>query len=344
MHSQTSKLPDSDASTPIALPAAVSPWSTTEKIIFRFAFLYLLLYCLPGSGEASIFGGLPWIGGFIGEIAQRPWVWVWHSVAVHVFHLDGPETLPHRTGSGDTFLNYLQILVNALIALSGTCLWTALDRRRKEYQVLYAWLRLIVRFSLAFTMLGYGFAKVFPLQFPSPGSARLMETYGASSPMGLLWTFMGASAVYTSFTGLVEVAAGLLLLFRPTTLAGSLLSAAVTLNIVLLNFCYDVPVKLFSLHLLMMSIFLTIPYWPALWRFFILHKAAEPKGVWIPPFTRRWLRNAAIVLQVVVILSVLCGDIWGGYSGFMNSYGMDQGSFPLNTRGFHWISEYPYNR
>ena len=274
-------------------PAAISPWSATEKVIFRFAFLYLLLYCLPGSGEASIVGGLPWVGSFIGRIANVPWVWVWHWVALHVFQLDGPETLLHRGGSGDTFLNYVQILVNALIALSGTCLWTALDRRRKEYQVLYAWLRLTVRFSLAFTMLGYGFVKVFPLQFPSPGSARLIETYGASSPMGLLWTFMGASAVYTSFTGLVEVAVGLLLLFRLTTLAGALLSTGVTLNIVLLNFCYDVPVKLFSLHLLTMSIFLTIPDWSALWRFFVLHQAAEPKGVWVPPFTRRWLRNAA---------------------------------------------------
>ncbi len=344
MQSQTSELPDFVSSTSLEPPAAISPWSAPAKVIFRFSFLYLLLYCLPGSGEASIFGSLPWIGNFIQQIVQTPWMWVLHSVAVHVFQLDGPDTLPHVTGSGDTFLNYVQILVNAFIALSGTCLWTVLDRRRKEYQVLYAWLRLIVRFSLAFTMLGYGFAKVFPLQFPSPGPARLMETYGASSPMGLLWTFMGASAAYTSFTGLVEAAAGLLLLFRPTTLLGSLISVGVTLNIVLLNFCYDVPVKLFSLHLLLMSIFLTIPYWPALWRFFVLHQPAEPKGVWVPAFTRRWLRKTAIVLQVVVVLSVLCGDIWGGYSGSMNSYGMQQGSFPLTNRGFHWISEYPYNK
>jgi hypothetical protein len=322
-----------------------SPWSATTKIVFRFSFLYLLLYCLPGSGEASIFGGLPWIGGLVATIAQRPWVWIWHSVAVHVFQRNGPETLPHVTGSGDTFLNYVQTLVNAVLALSGTGLWTVLDRRRKDYQVLYAWLRLIVRFSLAFTMLLYGFIKVFPLQFPPPGATKLMETYGASSPMGLLWTFMGASAPYTCFTGLVEVTAGLLLLFRPTMLLGSLLSVGVTLNIVLLNFCYDVPVKLFSLHLLLMSVFLTIPYWPALWRFFVLHQPAEPKSVWIPPFTRRWLRNSATVLQVFVIVSVLCGYIWGGYMALVSRpYTIQQESFPLTTRGFHWINEDPYNK
>jgi hypothetical protein len=325
-------------------PSSSLAWQPSTKIIFRFCFLYLLLYCLPGSGVCSFLNGLPWIGDIIPKTASLPWQWVNHSVAVHIFHRNGPETTPHSTGSGDTLLNYIQVLVDAVIALGGTFVWTALDRRRREYQVLYAWLRLLVRFSLAFTMLLYGFAKIIPTQFGPPGLNRLMETYGASSPMGLLWTFMGASPVYTQFTGLVETIAGLLLLFRPTALLGSLICIGVTLNIVLLNFCYDVPVKLFSTHLLLMSIFLTIPYWPALWRFFILHQPAEPIGVWTPPFTRRWLRNTARVLQVVVILSALCGDIWGSFKNFlMMPQDKPAKSFMLTSRGFHWISEDPYN-
>ncbi len=305
----------------VAGSAAAAPWSAPARVGFRFAFVYLLLYCLPGSGESSIFAGLPWIGERLSELARKPWIGVWHWTAVHVFHLSGAVTMPHPTGSGDTTLNYVQAFCNLLIAGVGALVWTVLDRRRTEYQTLYAWLRLLLRFSLAFAMLGYGFIKIFPLQFQPPQLGTLTEMYGESSPMGLLWTFMGASAPYTMFAGALEATAGMFLLFRRTTLLGALMTMGVTLNIVMLNLCYDVPVKLFSMHLLGMATFLTLPYWPSLWDFFILHRAAKPHGVWLPPSSRRWVRVAGAVLQALVIVSVLASNLWGGYTGYRESYG-----------------------
>ena len=58
-----------------------------------------------------------------------------------------------------------------------------------------------MRFVLASALFGYGINKVFALQFPEPGLQRLTQDYGDSSPMGLMWTFMGASAPYTMFAG-----------------------------------------------------------------------------------------------------------------------------------------------
>ena len=52
----------------------------------------------------------------------------------------------------------------------------------------------------------------------------------------------------------------MLLLWRRTTLIGALLLAGVLVNIVLLNFCYDVPVKLFSMELLAMTIAVIYPH------------------------------------------------------------------------------------
>lgn len=49
---------------------------------------------------------------------------------------------------------------------------------------------------------------------------------------------------------------GVLLFFPVTSLLGALISIGVLSHICALNFCYDVPVKLFSLHLLCMGIFL----------------------------------------------------------------------------------------
>jgi uncharacterized membrane protein YphA (DoxX/SURF4 family) len=194
-----------------------------------------------------------------------------------------------------------------------TLLWSFLDRRRFNYRTLYAWLRLVVRFTLSFTLLAYGFAKIYPLQFSPPFLSTLTETYGESSPMGILWTFMGASVAYTKFCGLTEVAGGMLLLFRRTTTIGALVAAGAMLNVVMLNYCYDVPVKLYSSHLLLMSLFLLLPDASAIMRFFLLHQSSRLEGVWLPKFERRPLRIAAIVLQALVICSVLYNNIWGGY-------------------------------
>jgi hypothetical protein len=54
------------------------------------------------------------------------------------------------------------------------------------------------------------------------------------------------------------VVGGALLLFRRTTTAGALVLIAVLTNIVTLNFSCDVPVKLFSSHLLLMAVSLRL--------------------------------------------------------------------------------------
>jgi hypothetical protein len=109
------------------------------------------------------------------------------------------------------------------------------------------------RYYLAGVMAFYGVAKLVRGQFPEPGPTVLLSTYADSSPMGLLWRFMGHSGPYTVFGGLAELAAGLLLLSRRTTTLGALVLCAVLGNVVLLNFAYDVPVKLFSTHLFLIA-------------------------------------------------------------------------------------------
>jgi uncharacterized membrane protein YphA (DoxX/SURF4 family) len=297
-------------------------WSLPGQILFRFAFVYLIFYCWPDAGRSNLFDAIPNFGiGAMNDddalgltkVVEAPWHALCPWVAVHIFHLHGAATQYHPTGSGDTTLDYVLVFCFATIAAFATLVWSFLDRRRPNYRTLYAWLRLLVRFTLAFTMLSYGFSKVYPLQFTPPFLSQLTETYGESSPMGILWTFMGASTAYTKFCGLVEVSAGLLLLFRRTTTLGALVAAAAMLNVAALNFCYDVPVKLYSLHLVLMSLFLLIPDAAALMRFFFSNQPSRLEGVWLPRFERRWLRTAAIALQVMVIASVLYNNISGGY-------------------------------
>lgn len=53
--------------------------------------------------------------------------------------------------------------------------------------------RLCNQQTWATAMVAYGMFKISPSQFPAPGLSRLVQPYGDSSPMGLLWTFMGVS-------------------------------------------------------------------------------------------------------------------------------------------------------
>ena len=289
-------------------------WSAASLVAFRFAFAYLLMYCWPGAGRVSLLDAIPFVPDVVTESIAIPWRALSSWAAVHVFHLSGPVTQYHPTGSGDTTLDYVQVFCFAVIALAATAIWSGLDRHRSEYRTLYAWLRLVVRFTLAFTLLSYGFAKIFPLQFAPPPLNTLVQTYGESSPMRLLWTFMGASTAYTMFAGLVEATAGTLLLFRRTAVLGALVSSGAMLNVAVLNYCYDVPVKLYSTHLVLMSLFLLLPEGSALWRFFILHQPAQLARVWLPRIERRSLRIFAAVLQASIVISVLGGNIWTGYA------------------------------
>ncbi len=288
-------LVDSSSAEPRTEPEPVAPrWGPAQRILFRFAFAYLLLYNLPFPLDYMFFN---WN---ISQPYQDFWTFVVTWVGDDVFQVD-TSILPN--GSGDTTYNYVQVFCFLVLALVVTAIWSFLDRRRAQYPRLHEWLRVYVRFALALTMIGYGVAKALPSQFPSPSLDRLVQPFGSASPMGLLWTFMGAAAAYTIFAGLSEMLCGLLLVARRTTLLGALVCIGVLTNIVLMNFCYDVPVKLFSSHLLLMAIFLTLPDLRRLANLLVFNRRAEP-AVIRPLFAKKWLNRGAVALRTVLVLGV----------------------------------------
>jgi len=190
------------------------------------------------------------------------------------------------------------------LSIAVTMLWSILDRRRKSYDKLFALLRVYVRYVLAFTMLSYGLSKVFRLQFGELLTGRLVQNYGDSSPMGLLWTFMGYSAPYTIFSGLAETVGGMLLFFRRTTALGALLLIPVMTNIVILNFCYDVPVKLYSSNLLLMAVFLVGPDLRRLMDLLLLNRPTQAAEL-ASGLPSRWMEYARFGLKLSFIGWVL---------------------------------------
>src|SRR5262249_17022289 len=125
-------------------------------------------------------------------------------------------------------------------------------------------------------------------------------SYGDSSPMNLLWTFMGFSDGYNLFAGAGELLGGILLATRRTTLLGALVSLAVMTHVAVLNLCYDVPVKLLSLHLVAMALYLIVPDARRLAAFFLSNRPAPPAD---HPrlFPWRWLNVAGGIIGPLLL-------------------------------------------
>ncbi len=261
----------------MGLASSTPDWSLARRALFRFAFAYLILF--------NLFGG----NSPLWSLWDAPVLWV----GQHVF---GVTITIRPLGSGDTTWNYVQLFCFLVVALAATVVWALVDRKRGHYERLHQWLRVIVRFSLATTMILYGLGKLG--QFPSPPHAWLLQPLGDGSPMRLLWAFMGASPAYTCFTGIVEVLAGLLLITRRTTLLGALVCLGATSQIVMLNFCYDVPVKVLSSHLLAMTVFLLLPDLRRLADVFLFNRPAAPVEH-RPLFTTPWIHRTALVVRTV---------------------------------------------
>jgi hypothetical protein len=281
----------------------IESWSLPAKVGFRFAFLYLMLYMFF-NGNVTVFTILepfPEVSNWIAKYLFVPFGALTQWWAVKAFHLTGIAATWHRDGSGDTLLNYMLCVTFLGVAAVGTLVWSVVDRKRAHYQTLYAWLRFLVRINVGLGMLQYGFYKVFPVQMQPPNMAVLNAPLGNTSPMTLLWTLLGLVPLYERVCGLAEVAGGVLILFRRTAMAGALLSAFVMTNVVLYNFFFDVPVKLYAVHLLLMSCFVMLPDMRPLWDFFVMHRETKLKGVWVPPARSRGMTIALVVVEAVFL-------------------------------------------
>ena len=272
-------------------------WSTPTKIAFRFAFAYFLLYVYPRP-----IGSL---GAFVNY--SNPLRDMWHAVVpwvgTHVLHLTGDLT-EVANGSGDQLYDYVLWLCIAAVAVLATAVWSALDRKRPNYEQLYQWMRVFVRIVVGVAMMVYGADKLWRMQFAEPGLARYVDTFGRTSPMGLLWATMGTSRAYSFFGGVGEMLGGLLLFVPRFTTLGALVTGAVMTNVLMLNFGYDVPRKIYSIHLIAFCLFLLIPDMRRLAEFFLLNRKTQLSPP-VPVFRDRKLNYGVLALQGLIGVTAL---------------------------------------
>ena len=306
----------SEAATSLAAPADPIRWSPLKRLAFRFVFGYFMIYALC-CGNATVWEVIPFhIGEHLEDWLNWPFEHAAQWLAQHLFHVQGVGAKLHGGGSGDKAIDWIVVGVMLVTAILITLIWSAIDERpghrRAHYKTLFGWMRFLLRIALGVAMLNYGLAKVFPLQMSPPSLAVLNEPLGNTSPMTMLWTLIGLNPLYEIICGTTEVVAGVLILFRRTALAGALFTAFVVSNVVLYNFFFDVPVKIYASHLLLMSLVVIAPDLRSLADYFFFHKPTVPTGNFLLPGSRRNRRIESIVVTVVLVLTVGLSsmDLW----------------------------------
>ncbi len=267
-------------------------WSFFKRLGFRFSFLYLMLYTFPF--PLTTIPGVNWIFGIYNKAYSALVQW-FGQVILNV----GPIS-EQATGSGDKLFDWVFVFTCILLAICGSLIWSVVDRKRENYNWLWKFFFVWLRYYLACFLVIYGLSKVFLLQFSDLSLFDLVKTYGESSPMALVWNFMEFSDSYTIFSGLGELIAGLLLFYRRTVILGCIIAIAVMATVVMLNFSYDVPVKLFSSHLLFIAFFLLIPSYERLFNLLLFNRPTTAV-TYVAYFKDDSLRITGVILKILFL-------------------------------------------
>jgi len=281
----------------IATSATETPrWSLTSRVAFRFSVIYFGLYVLitqmlggllvPGSFDVPPLQELPPLKNFV--------TWT----AAHVWGISRPLVIT-GSGSGDKTFDWIAAFCLLVFAAIATAVWSVLDRRRDNSVTAHKWFHVFLRFAAGSTMLVYGMSKAIPLQMPAPGLTRLLEPFGEFSPMGVLWASIGASTAYERCVGSAEIAAAVCLFIPQLSLVGALILLVDSVQIFILNMTYDVPVKLFSFHLILMALVLLAPDARRLLNVLVLNRSTLASSM--PPLFRG-LRMRRIMTAVQIAL------------------------------------------
>jgi uncharacterized membrane protein YphA (DoxX/SURF4 family) len=300
---------------------AAPRWNLATRIAFRFCVIYFGLFCLSTQIITSLLVNPE--RDFPDPGALPPLRQIIASAAAHVFHLKSSDPgFFIDTGSGDRPCDWVLLACLLAFAVAGTLLWSLLDRGRANYIALRRWFWLFFRFALAGQMITYAFAKIVPLQMSFPGLSTLIEPFGSQSPMGVLWNSIGAAPAYEIFAGSCELLGGILILIPRTRTLGALVCLADMTEIFLLNMTYDVPVKILSFHLIVLSLVLLTPDFRRLLQFFLLNRSADAPAATTLFHSQRGNRIAAAV-QICIALWLVGNNVWGARLGWKTDGGGD---------------------
>ncbi|MGV0967221.1 hypothetical protein [Empedobacter falsenii] len=151
------------------------------------------------------------------------------------------------------------------------------------------------RYFLATMIISYAFAKIFETQFISQPSVY-DKPIGNLSGFELTWFYYGYSYWYGLIIASMQIISSLLLFFRQTTRIGIIIFLTFMVNILLMDFAYDIDgAKGMAVVLTMMALFVFLSDYKELIKYFLktlplfeeqrtvkINKISKLKFVYIP--------------------------------------------------------------
>ena len=312
-------------------------WSLPRLFAFRTLLLFILIgetelvrevfslgefLSLPNSGPPRLDPLTLWFGDF-------------------AFGLDLSSANPRLSDSKPyAWVNNATYLTLSML-IAG--IWSALGRRQRAHPLLYDGLWTLIRMIVALHMFGYGFAKIFGLQFVLPSATVMMREVGSLNPAELMKVFMGTSQPYSAMAGWAEVVGGTLLCFRRSTLLGGLLTLVVVTNVFAMNLFYNFGVQRLSLELTLMIFFILTPHLRSLMAVIIFNRGSAPLQLHGPWTQVKW-RRAGLALMTLWCAVNLGSKATGAYDfayhyGELGPRGDLDGTWSVDTQSVDGESE-----
>ncbi|MHA4739449.1 hypothetical protein [Dyadobacter sp. MSC1_007] len=271
--------------------AAPNSWPEWQKILFRVAFVFFLAMSIPNS--------VSWYT----DLVTFDWTRLHYRDVYDIARFGSGLDIFGRSIFGSQLEGYATWIITLLAAIAVGLIWTAIvkviKKEPKEYNLLYYWIRVVVRYRAGIGIIGFGFTKLMPTQMPYPSYGLLNTNFGDFTLQKIYWLSVGIVPWYQVFAGVVELTAGVLLFFRGMTTLGAILLLGALGDIVYVNFAYDGGVHVYSSYFVLLAAFLLIKDTPKIWNLLILERYTIPHKFY-PAFSRKWQRYARTGLKAGV--------------------------------------------
>lgn len=307
-------------------------WTSLEKYVFRVAFVFFVLLTVPLDPAYY----LKWFTTDWSNLHIRD-IGVLAGRGVHFLTLNS-ESGQFGIGS------YVDWGISLLIALPAAIIWGLIDRKRKNYTVLYYFLTALVSYALLIKLQGLTFSKVFPTQMPDLALTQLNTPFGDFTPQKHYWIQFSFVHGYEIFAGFAELLIMVLLFFRQTRAWGAALSIAMVGNIAIANHVYDGGVHVLAMLYPLGGMFILWRYLPPIYNLLIRERDTHP-NIYYYPFNKPWEKYARIAFKVFVFgfFFVLSAYLhWQNYK--YDSYKVPARAGIEGTRGLYAVSKFKLNR
>lgn len=295
-----------------------------QKLLFRWGSILAILFIFSFPFHHNI---LPNLGGVLNAPFQFVSGWFCENV-LEVKNY-------HNELDSDTTILYVHVLMLFMLSflLAITSFFISFNKKRlilsKQVFILF------ISYYLGSVLLMYGFDKIFKHQFYLPEPNTLYTPLGDLSKDIAFWSVMGASRSYSVFSGIIEVVPAILLFFNRTRLVGALISLLVLINVAMLNFSFDISVKIFSLFLVFLSMIIISIKRKYLFDIFFRGRATNQTALMFKVPGKR-LKT----VNLIVVFMLFADSLYPYF--YFNNFNDDLSARPL-YHGVYKINEFALN-